>query len=225
MNLFIHSSVFIEYLSPSWGFPRWLSGKESTCQSRKCGFNPWVGKIPWRRKWQPSPVFFLPRTSHGQRSLAAYSSWSCKESTWLSNRTATRIHITRQSYALLCVWLDPLSRMSSRFIQVVQSVRRVDLWKPEVRWGEDSFNEMACSAGGTLPVSTAGSSLAASSWVDSFLKTSSTSARGHRAGRSTIHPWQPCIIFLSPISLSCEDPRGGGGSVHFTAEKTDDPRS
>ena len=37
-------------------FPRWLSGKESTCQCRRCRrhrFNPWVGKIPWKRKWQP----------------------------------------------------------------------------------------------------------------------------------------------------------------------------
>ena len=38
------------------------------------GFNPWVGKIAWRRQWQPTPVF-LPGDSHGQRSLAGYSSW------------------------------------------------------------------------------------------------------------------------------------------------------
>ena len=50
--------------------PACLSGKES-CQHRKCGFNPWVGKIPWRRKWQPTPVV-LPRKSRGQRSLAGY---------------------------------------------------------------------------------------------------------------------------------------------------------
>ena len=48
-------------------------------------FNPWVGKIPWRRKWQPTPVF-LPGGSHGQRSLADYSPWGHKESdTRLSN--------------------------------------------------------------------------------------------------------------------------------------------
>ena len=39
--------------------------------------NPWVGKIPWRRKWQPTPVF-LPGKSHGQRRLTGYSSWGCK---------------------------------------------------------------------------------------------------------------------------------------------------
>ena len=59
--------------------PRWLSDKESTCQCRRRGFNPWVGEIPWRRKWQPTLVN-LPRESHGQRSLAGYSPWGCKES-------------------------------------------------------------------------------------------------------------------------------------------------
>ena len=53
------------YIRLSW----WLSGKESTCQSRRHEFDPWVGKIPWRRRWQPIPVF-LPGESHGQRSLA-----------------------------------------------------------------------------------------------------------------------------------------------------------
>jgi len=38
-----------------------LSGKESTCQA---GFDPWVGKIPWRRKWQPTPVFLLGNPRH-----------------------------------------------------------------------------------------------------------------------------------------------------------------
>ena len=46
------------------GLPRWLSGKESTRQCRRRGFDPWVGKIPWKMKWQLTPVF-LPRKSHG----------------------------------------------------------------------------------------------------------------------------------------------------------------
>ena len=41
-------------------------------------FDPWVGKIPWRRKWQPTPVFF-PGPSDGQRSFVGYSPWGCKE--------------------------------------------------------------------------------------------------------------------------------------------------
>ena len=54
------------------------SGKESTCQYGRPRLDPWVGKIPWRRKWQPMPMF-LPRESHGQRSLAGYSPWGRKE--------------------------------------------------------------------------------------------------------------------------------------------------
>ena len=49
---------------------------ESTCQCRrrrKCGFHPWVRKIPWNRKWQPSPVF-LPGESHGQKELGGLQS-------------------------------------------------------------------------------------------------------------------------------------------------------
>jgi len=41
-------------------------------------FDPWVGKIPWQRAWQPTPVF-LPGESHGQRSLVGYCPWGCKE--------------------------------------------------------------------------------------------------------------------------------------------------
>ena len=63
------------------GFPL-DSGKESTCQCRRCkrhGLDPWVRKIPWRRKWQPTPVF-LPGESHERRSLVGYSPRGCKES-------------------------------------------------------------------------------------------------------------------------------------------------
>ena len=63
------------------GLPRWHSAKESACQRRRCkrgGFDPWVGKIPWRRARQPTSVF-LPGKSHGQRSLGGYSPWGHKE--------------------------------------------------------------------------------------------------------------------------------------------------
>ena len=45
---------------------------------RRRGFNPWVRKIPWRWKWQPTPVF-MPGKSHGPRSLVGYSPWGHKE--------------------------------------------------------------------------------------------------------------------------------------------------
>ena len=56
---------------------------------KRRGFQSWVEKIPWRRQWQPSPVF-LPGESHAQRSLAGYSSWGCKE-TLLSSRAHTAV--------------------------------------------------------------------------------------------------------------------------------------
>ena len=61
------------------GLPWWFSDWESTCQSGGHGFHPWVRKIPWRRKWQPTPVF-LPGKLHRQRSLGSYSTWAHKES-------------------------------------------------------------------------------------------------------------------------------------------------
>ena len=63
--------------------PQWLSGKESACQCRRHKFNPWVRKIPWRRKWQPTPTF-LPGKFHGPRSLATVHGIA-KSWTWLSN--------------------------------------------------------------------------------------------------------------------------------------------
>ena len=48
-------------------------------QFQRPRFDCWIEKIPWRRAWQPIPVF-LPRESHGQRSLVGYSPWGCKES-------------------------------------------------------------------------------------------------------------------------------------------------
>ena len=52
--------------------------------NRRCGFDPWVRKIPWRRKWHPTPVF-LPGESHGQRSLSGYSPWGPQKSQTLLN--------------------------------------------------------------------------------------------------------------------------------------------
>ena len=89
------------------GFPGGASGKEPTCQCRRCkrhGFDPWVEKIPWRKKWQLTLVF-LPGESHGQRSLVGYSPWGYKEldtteatrhacisQTWLSSELLSLYH-------------------------------------------------------------------------------------------------------------------------------------
>ena len=79
----------------SFTHPRSFSGKEPARQCRRCwshGFNPWVGKIHWRGKWQPTPVF-LPGSKHGQRSPVGYSPWGCKKSDTteqLNNKNKTR---------------------------------------------------------------------------------------------------------------------------------------
>ena len=60
-------------------FPGGSDGKKICLQCRRPEFDPWVRKIPWRRKWQPIPEF-LSGKSHGQRSLAGYCSRASKES-------------------------------------------------------------------------------------------------------------------------------------------------
>ena len=55
-----------------------MKKKKNLPAKQETQIDPWVGNIPWRKKWQPTPVF-LPGKSHGQRSLTGYSPWSCKE--------------------------------------------------------------------------------------------------------------------------------------------------
>ena len=77
--------IFVRILASTLrevGFPgcKESSGKESACQCQRCercGFHLWVEKIPWGRKWQPTPVFLSGKFC-GQRSLAGYSPWSCR---------------------------------------------------------------------------------------------------------------------------------------------------
>ena len=68
---------YTEYVYIPIGFPWWFSDKESICQCRRYRFYPWVRKVPWGRKWQPTLVF-LPGKSHGQRNLVDYSQWGHK---------------------------------------------------------------------------------------------------------------------------------------------------
>ena len=71
--------MHVNFRLPRWGRD---NGKERTCPcrtSKRHGFNPWVGKIPWRQKRQPTPAL-LPGKSHGQRGLVGYSPWGPRES-------------------------------------------------------------------------------------------------------------------------------------------------
>ena len=92
VTMCVHSHCCI--LSTKQVLPRWLSGKESTCRHRshrRQVSNPWVRKISWRRKWQPTAVF-LPIKSHGQRSLAGYSPLVTKSRTQVSAHARAHTH-------------------------------------------------------------------------------------------------------------------------------------
>ena len=103
----------------SKGFPGVTNGEELTWQywrHKRHGFDTWIGKIPWRRKWQPNSVF-LPGESQGQRSLVGYSTWGCKElgttkhvhgaqrvmPPWLPGIDGSKYH-SEQGYPFLWGW-------------------------------------------------------------------------------------------------------------------------
>ena len=115
-------SLVIYYLFK--GFPGGLSGKESSCQCRRCKrhrFNPWFRKILWRRKWQLAPVF-LPGKFHGQRSLAGCSPLSRKEPGMTEHTSINFIHginIYTSESRLFIFFSDSLkpSFLSLNFVQ------------------------------------------------------------------------------------------------------------
>ena len=103
------------------GLPRWLSGKEFTCQCkrlRRCSSGSWIRKIPWRRKWQPLPLF-LPGESHGQRSLTGYSPRGRKES-----------DMTEHSHTLLLLLL------------ISSLLSGLGLMNEGIMWGSSTINTL-----------------------------------------------------------------------------------
>ena len=110
-------------------FPGSVSGKEPACQGRRCKrcrFESWVGKILWRRKWQPTPVFLLGKF-HGQRSLAGYSPRGHKES------DTTEVIGIRKNEILLfaATWLD------------LESIRLSEISQTE----KDKYGMTSCTRG------------------------------------------------------------------------------
>jgi len=107
------------------GFPGGAGGKEASCQCRRhkrCGFSPCVGKIPWRKKWQPTPVF-LPGDSQGWGSMGATVHRVAKSRMHWSNST----HHAQKSerlvfdvmfslYLLVCI------RFSLRFLELEEDI-------------------------------------------------------------------------------------------------------
>ena len=108
------------------GLPRWYSGKGSTCHggdARRQRFDPWVRKISWRRAGQPTPVF-LPGESHGQRSLAGYSPWGCKESEKIEH---ARVHMSVRAQE------NFPGNASCSFLKVTWPEAPPVLWHPAVQ--------------------------------------------------------------------------------------------
>ena len=85
--------------------------KKLHLSSRRLGFNPWVGKIPWRRKWQ-STLVFLPGEYHGQRSLVGYSPQGRKE----SDTTEATLHAC---IARLSERLNKIMKMKAFFVSIM----------------------------------------------------------------------------------------------------------
>ena len=84
----------------------------------RCWFNPWVGKIPWSRKWQPSPVFF-PGESHGQRILQGYSPWGHKE----SDTTQQRAYMHTHTHGVKSLSLDTQDAYLDRYQHIKVNVK------------------------------------------------------------------------------------------------------
>ena len=89
-----------------------MAQRLKSLQCRRPGFDPWVGKIPWRRKWQPTPVL-LPGESHGQRSLVGYSPWSHKESDMTEQLHSLMV---KNIYLEKLFWFSESNRVANWFL-------------------------------------------------------------------------------------------------------------
>ena len=87
LSLFYYVQFQISICLSKNRLPRWLSGVKNAPAMQEMQVQSLGRKIPWRRKWQPIPVF-LPGKSHGQRSLVGYSPWG-----WTEHNLATKQQI------------------------------------------------------------------------------------------------------------------------------------
>ena len=108
------------------GLPGGSDGKESACSAGDLCSIPWNGKIPWRRKWQPAPIF-LSGKSQGRRSLVSYSPWGCKE-----------LDMTEQLFFLSLYRLAPIPILKEVSLPWVVSVHLVNKSSDSQPWGQGS---------------------------------------------------------------------------------------
>ena len=128
-NLNSWNTVWTYRILHSVWAPWWLRRWSVCRQCGRFGFDPWVGKIPWRRKWQPAPVL-LPRKSHGGRSLVGYSPWSCR----VGHGWVTSLYF---SFYILWKWSTDVHEMSfSASVLPLRMLGNMLFWETAWPWEE-----------------------------------------------------------------------------------------
>ena len=112
-------------------------------QCRRPGFDPWVGKIPWRKKWQPTPVF-LPGESHGQRNLVGYSPWGRKEldMTWMTESTLSQWNFRWSGQRRLSVEVLCNVRIYGKYYDQLHKEHGKNHWKQWEQQHTDHLTEL-----------------------------------------------------------------------------------
>ena len=127
-----------------WYFcsPGGRTDKESTCQHRRPGFDSWIRRIPWSRKWQPTPVF-LPGKLHGQRSLVGYSPWGRRESDMTECTPCTQLIYTLIKPQQVRLWFNSFSEGQTLF----QVISYWELCRCSLHWDCEG---LCCMLGVTI---------------------------------------------------------------------------
>ena len=143
----VFADIYLQIIYTDWNYLIFFStnivsvegfrgGSDGIClQYRWAGFDPWVGKIPWRRAWQPTPVFF-PGESHGQRSLAGYSPQDHRiRHDWVTELNSE--HEPLENSFLFCygtLGLRPIGIQSQAFWGLIPQGEAPGLWVPSWWW-------------------------------------------------------------------------------------------
>ena len=116
----------LKSLSGKCGFPWWLSGKESPCQCRRLRFDPWIGKIPWRRKWQPLQYSWLGNPED-RGAWEATVHGVTKSRTWLGTHAQLhrkRVTWKRKTFFFFKQEFDNWAYLTQKMFQLKKYVTR-----------------------------------------------------------------------------------------------------